>query len=168
MLQFTAGIDKGSVKQPTYNPDGSVSNEAVSLFNDPFKLGKMGIGEGERVDYTGDRVVELVAADATVITPAWTPVVNNEVIAIAADGTETTLTLTNGSVTVTAGAYTKVKYIYDNILVPAEQIPTLKAHMASIALEAKARRIAIFYSQMAARIYNYIKQHLIVYNRSFT
>lgn len=36
-----------------------------------------------------------------------------------------------------------VSYVYNNIIVPQEKIPTLKAEMKSIPLIAKARRIAI-------------------------
>ena len=41
-------------------------------------------------------------------------------------------------------------YTYDNIVIPQETLPTLKAQLQNIGLEAKARRIAVFYSQMAA------------------
>ena len=41
-------------------------------------------------------------------------------------------------------------YTYDNIIIPQEELPTLKAELKNIGLEAHARRIAVFYSQMAA------------------
>ena len=41
-------------------------------------------------------------------------------------------------------------YTYDNIIIPQETLPTLKAELKNIGLEAHARRIAVFYSQMAA------------------
>lgn len=46
----------------------------------------------------------------------------------------------------------KVAYVYDNVTVPqgADKIPTIKAEMKSISLLAKARRIAVYYSQIAA------------------
>lgn len=47
-----------------------------------------------------------------------------------------------------AGA--KIAYVYDNQIIPQETLPTLKAELKNIGLEAKARRIAVFYSQMAA------------------
>lgn len=43
-----------------------------------------------------------------------------------------------------------VAYKYDNVVVPQEKLPTLKAEMKSIPLIAKARRIAVYYSQIAA------------------
>lgn len=44
----------------------------------------------------------------------------------------------------------KVAYKYDNVVIPQETLPTLKAELKNIGLEAHARRIAVFYSQMAA------------------
>ena len=44
----------------------------------------------------------------------------------------------------------KIAYTYDNVIIPQETLPTLKAELKNIGLEAKARRIAVFYSQMAA------------------
>lgn len=51
---------------------------------------------------------------------------------------------------ITVAADTKVAYMYDNVVVPQDDLPTLKAEMKSIPLIAKARRIAVFYSQIAA------------------
>ena len=51
------------------------------------------------------------------------------------------------SASVVAG---KVAYKYDNITVPQNDLPTLKAEIKSIPLLAKARRIAVYYSQIAA------------------
>ena len=49
---------------------------------------------------------------------------------------------------VTAGQ--RVVYIYDNVAIPQNDLPVIRAKMKSIALVAKARRIAIYYSQIAA------------------
>jgi hypothetical protein len=43
-----------------------------------------------------------------------------------------------------------ITYVYNNIVVPQDKLPTIKAEMKSIALVAKARRIAVYYSQIAA------------------
>lgn len=59
-----------------------------------------------------------------------------------------TVTITFGDETV-AGAI-KVGYIYDNVRIPQEDLPTLDMRMEGIALMAKPRRIAIYFSQMAA------------------
>ena len=42
-----------------------------------------------------------------------------------------------------------VKYSYDNVVIPQNDIPTLNAELKAIPLTAKARRIAIYYSQIA-------------------
>ena len=44
----------------------------------------------------------------------------------------------------------KVAYKYDNVVIPQNDLPIVNAHMEGIALAAKARRVAIYYSQMAA------------------
>ena len=61
----------------------------------------------------------------------------------------------NGVVTYTVSdvaAGDKIAYVYDNVVVPqgADKIPTIKAEMKSMSLLAKARRIAVYYSQIAA------------------
>lgn len=134
-IQFVAGSNKGGIVQ------------GETVFNDPFRLGQM---SEDRINYTSSAVVETVAATATTITPAWTPVVDNKVIGIKANGNEVELTLVNGSVTVEAGVYSKVKYLYDNVVIPQNDLPILNAKVQGIPLAAKARRIAIYYSQLAA------------------
>lgn len=49
---------------------------------------------------------------------------------------------------VTAAAVT-VNYVYDNAIVPQNELPTVTAKLDSIPLFAKPRRIAIYYSQLA-------------------
>ena len=133
-LKFTAGTNKGGVAQGT-------------LFNDPFKLGKM---TDERVNYTSSAVVEPLTDGQTKV--AWTPVVADSAKFLDSEGEE----LEGGSIaedgTITdapAGAV-KVAYVYDNVYIPQNDLPILNAEMAGIPLAAKARRIAIYYSQMAA------------------
>ena len=41
-------------------------------------------------------------------------------------------------------------YVYDNIVIPQNDIPLISAEMASMPLLAKARRVAVYYSQIAA------------------
>ena len=134
-LKFTAGTNKGGVKQG-------------DVFNDPFRLGKM---TDERVNYTASAVVEPLTDGQTKV--AWTPVVAGSAKFIDAEGNE----LEGGSIaadgTITLpseGTAVKVAYVYDNIYIPQNDLPILNAEMDTIALEAKARRIAIYYSQMAA------------------
>ena len=135
-LSFTAGSNKGTVKQG-------------DVFNSPFALGAMDEG---RMNYTADKVVELIAPAATEFAPAWTPVVGDKVELLKKDGTTwESKALVGGKVTgLTAGDYTKARYIYNNVDIPQNDLPILNAKMTGIALEAKARRIAVYYSQMAA------------------
>ena len=98
-------------------------------------------------NYTSDRVVEPVTAAGDFV-PAWTPVVGNKVIFKAEDGTETEIEGVDGKFAIPGAG--RVKYVYDNVIIPQETLPTLKAELKNIGLEAKARRIAVFYSQLAA------------------
>lgn len=61
------------------------------------------------------------------------------------DASTAGITLTNGI----TGAAT-LTYNYNNVAIPQNDLPMLTAQMKAIALTAKARRIAIYYSQMAA------------------
>ena len=120
---------------------------AGKTFNTPYKLGEM---DDVRASYTSSNVVEPVTAGEA-FNPAWTPkkgtvkFLVNGVWGTAGDAVEE----------VPANA-TKVAYVYDNIIVPqkdengATNIPTLKAAMNGISLRAHARRIAVYYSQIAA------------------
>lgn len=144
-LKYTLGTEKGGVGENT-------------LVADPYKFGTM---TEDRVNYTADRVVETVPADATSINISWTPIVKGvfkdtdgnlaDVKITAADGTVTYKTLAKGATTIDASAGARVAYVYDNVVVPQKSgIPTLKAELDSIDLHAHARRIAVYYSQIAA------------------
>lgn len=128
LIEYLAGSNKGQ----TSNGD---------LFNNPFKLGDVD------ANYTSQNLVETVSA-AGEFKPAWTPVVGNKVTFIANDGTETELDVIDGKVT--APAEGRIKYVYDNIVVPQNDLPMLRAEMKSIPLIAKARRIAVFYKMIVA------------------
>jgi len=151
-MEIVAGSNKGGVKKG-------------DLINNPFALGNI------ESDYSGARVVEDVTLDAeTKAQLAWSPVLltsDNKLLAgYDADGNEIAVTLTyngaavtytataDGVITVTAGAAAtnvlKVKYIYDNAFIPARDIPTITARERNIPLYAKVRRLAIYYSQLAA------------------
>lgn len=154
-MEIVAGSNKGGVKKG-------------DLINNPFALGDI------ESDYSGSRIVE----DVTLATVegavkgqlAWSPVFltsDNKLLAgYDADGNEIAVALTyNGSpvtytatadgvITVTAGAAAtnvlKVKYIYDNAFIPARDIPTIAAREKNIPLYANVRRLAVYYSQLAA------------------
>lgn len=139
---------------------GTTKGETTSgdVFNSPFALGDVDS------NYTSSVVVEPHAATGT-FTPTFNTLVEG---AFDDNGTKkdlkviTTTTATNTSVvsyanktdsiTVAEGTTVKVGYMYNNVVVPqgADKLPTIKAEMKSIALLARARRIAVYYSQIAA------------------
>lgn len=52
--------------------------------------------------------------------------------------------------TATIDGNVRVCYRYDNVVIPQDDLPLLSAHMDSVSLQARARRIAIVFSQIAA------------------
>ena len=131
-IEYQASTTKGNMK-------------ATTVINDPFRLGAVDS------DFTSERVVETLGADLKLM---WTPVA--EIVkANAADGSTIDVkdwtVAEDGTVTGTGvEAGVKVGYIYNNVVVPQNNIPSIKAEMKSIPLLAKARRIAVYYSQIAA------------------
>ena len=141
-IQYVAGSNKGETAKG-------------DVFNDPFRLGKVD------VNYTAQNVVEANTATAKAdVVLAWTPVVADafdvsgvkyDVKIVAADGTVTYANLeADGKTVKDVPAGAKVAYIYDNVVIPQNDVPVLNAEMKSIPLFAKARRIAVYYSQLAA------------------
>ena len=127
-VKYTVGSNKGESRRG-------------EVLNDPFRLGKVD------VNYTSSKVVEPVAA-AGEVTLAWTPVVGDKVTFIAENGARSELTVTEGKVT--APGKGKIAYEYNNEVIPQHDLPIVNAELASIPLVAKARRVAIYYSQIAA------------------
>lgn len=122
-VKYVAGSNKGETKQG-------------DLFNSPFGLGSVD------TNYTAAKVVETIAKGQTEL--AWGPVVAGSIEKFV-----------DGKWTAVEGTYTpaegdKVRYEYNNVQIPQNDLPIVNAQMESIALQAKARRIAIYYSQMAA------------------
>ena len=132
---------------------------AGETFNSPFALGDA------KPDFTSERVVEEATVAEGKVTLAWAPVAEiGSVIAVegSMDNVTYTFDATTGVVTFVAGEETetanagviptkvKIGYVYNNIVVPQNNIPSIKAEMKSIPLLAKARRIAVYYSQIAA------------------
>lgn len=157
-MQYTAGTAKGG--------------DAGFLINDAFGYGEM---NEQRINYTAATVAESHTATAAEVSAHkfavdWTPVtavssvkIGTTTYAIVPAGSEVANTscsvnLTTGEITFAsssetgfvANAVVKVLYSYDNVTVPQNDLPMLKGHLARIPLEAKARRIAVHYSQMAA------------------
>ena len=148
-INYTAGSKKGDM-----------TNDPADIFNNPFKLGDV-----KSATYTSDRVVETVASFTSGTTKvAWYPVIAGTIRALDADGNEVsdpegTAWTAAADGTITAGDYAsgksasdvaKLAYEYDNIVIPQNDLPILNAKMESIPLLAKARRIAVYYSQIAA------------------
>lgn len=137
-IQYTAGTNKGATAQG-------------DVFNESFKLGAVD------KNYTSSTVVESVVVESSEgaeVTLAWTPVVadafgaGRTVKHIAGDGTVSFLAVVDGKVTVPSTG--RIAYMYDNVVIPQNDLPIVNAKLASIALIAKARRVAIYYSQIAA------------------
>mgnify|MGYP006902867059 CR=1 FL=1 len=130
-MNYVAGSHKGQVAQG-------------DLFNGPFQLGDA------QADYTSSRVVENIDSQATSFAPAWTPVVEGEVdLQKKEDGTWTTMTLVDGKVDIAADTYIKARYLYNNEVIPQNDLPIINAKLDKVELLARARRIAIYYSQFA-------------------
>lgn len=147
-IQYTAGSNKGETKQG-------------DILNDPFRLGKVD------TNYTSERVVEtttVVTEDTALVAQlAWSPVMVDENNKLANGGkiykgttevTEYTVTkegkITFTGSTVSASDTVKVSYVYDNVVIPQNDLSIVNAQMKSLPLVARARRVAIYYSQIAA------------------
>ena len=148
-INYTAGSKKGDM-----------TNDPADIFNNPFQLGDV-----KSATYTSDRVVETVQSFTSETTKvAWYPVIAGSIRALDADGNEVsdpegTAWTAAPDGTITAGSYisgksatdvAKIAYEYDNVIIPQNDLPILNAKMESIPLLAKARRIAVYYSQIAA------------------
>lgn len=140
-LKFVKGTDKGESKRG-------------DLVADPFRLGNVD------VNYTSSLVVEEVEAGEEVQL-AWAPVFAGGKDEFGRDFSPSIVGHPEAKVEVTdakAGKVSitgvpgkvKIRYAYDNVVIPQNDLPILNAEMANIALVAKARRIAVYYSQLAA------------------
>lgn len=143
-----------------YTTGGKQKGETApnTILNNPFRLGDA------QTDYTSSAVVESVDTFTSGTTKlAWLPVATREdnpnkldVRFLDANGAELPVTgdvtvAKDGTVTATVtGTVKKIAYRYDNVVIPQNDLPVLKATMKSIPLLAKARRIAVYYSQIAA------------------
>lgn len=164
-VKYSAGIDKGGVK-------------VNDLFNSPYHMGKMDEDRARYTSDTiseSHKVVDgdIVADTSKSFTLDWAPVLGIKQLMIGdthykvvAAGSEVanesvSFDTNTGKVSFNkddkkfiAGAVVKVLYVYDNVIIPQQEtptsLPTLKASMASVDLHAHARRIAIYYSQIAA------------------
>lgn len=167
MISYTAGTTKGETTQ------GKTLNTPFGLYHDRNDLT---VGNGKvDVNYTGAAVAEkatafseTIGSDTVVfLQTAWFPVYNGDDTASklqvldATTGTAVTVVIDDvhsdfgkGKIAftsgVTSGTEYRVKYVYDNVVIPQNDLPIINVKMESIPLIAKARRIAVYYSQLAA------------------
>lgn len=127
-IEYSYGSNKGATKQG-------------DLISNPFGFGSVD------ADFTGNAVVESVEKAGEIVF-AWTPVAGS--VKFCADGQTEYESLEAKDGKYTATGKGKVAYFYDNVVIPQNDLPMIKAEMKSIALVAKARRIAVYYSQIAA------------------
>ena len=129
-IQYTTGSNKGATVQG-------------GVINSPFGLGNVD------PNYTSARVVEAITEGMAKV--AWTPVIENTAKFLDAAGNvvEGGSVAKDGTMVAPEGAV-KVAYVYDNVVIPQNDLPIINAEMQAIPLIAKARRIAVYYSQIAA------------------
>lgn len=95
---------------------------------------------------TGSTVSRVINGDGSV-TISFTGTAPTTVGTVTYDGTDAKISLTTG---LTENADFKVSYAYNNVVIPQNDLPVLNAQIKALPLIAKARRIAIYYSQIAA------------------
>lgn len=147
----------GYVAYIEYTTGGKQKGETApnTILNNPFRLGDA------QVDYTAAAVSEAIDTKGATedYMFAWTPSVSKTVRAyIGGAWVEVNDSLVvkdeaGNVIGIKKNAFadgTKVAYQYDNVVIPQNDLPVLKAEMKSIPLLAKARRIAVYYSQIAA------------------
>lgn len=128
-MEYIKGTTKGE------STDGDLTNNI-------WQLGDVDI------NYTGNAIVETVTgAETNVNQLGFTPVAGT-LKKFVSDTWQDVEIGGEGAITLTGA--TKVRYLYDNVTVPQEVLPTLKAKLTNIALEAKPRRIAIYYKDVKA------------------
>lgn len=147
-MDYSTGVKKGET------PAGKTLN------------GLFGFGDfnNDRVNYSGTAITETVKVTkgATNVPVEWKIA---SVVAVKLDGTEikttdTTPTYTinddgkgitlSSAVTGDPESTVSILYTYDNVIIPQDKIPTVVGKMNGVSLQAKARRLAIHYSQFAA------------------
>ena len=139
--KFIAGSNKGGIKA------------GKTEFNSPFALAPM---SEERMAYTSSAVVDVITPDGEgKAFLAWTPISSAfapELVGAESGASIKVINAETGEVKVegTSASVLRVKYIYDNVRIPQNDLPIYNVRVERIPLEAKARRIAIYYSQMAA------------------
>jgi hypothetical protein len=128
-VKYTVGSNKGESRQG-------------EVLNDPFRLGKVD------VNYTSAKVVETITQGQTEL--SWGPVVEGSIEKFVPATEEAPAKWEKVASIAGLAAGTKVRYEYNNEVIPQKDLPIVNAELTSIPLVAKARRVAIYYSQIAA------------------
>lgn len=166
-VQYTTGSNKGAY-----------TNDPADVLNDPFHLGSFKKDANGKLDinYTSSKVVEaktaVSAAKKVEGSLNWLPVIPGTVEFVV--GSTTYVDDGNGKIKIkdstevagssidyktgkysfdtTENASTAVfaNYVYDNVVIPQNDLPIVNAQIKAIPLIAKARRVAIYFSQIAA------------------
>ena len=143
-MEYALGTEKGGVGGFAGGPEDGFATVTAN----PFMNGQM---TPDRVRYTSEAVVEALTSELAKVT--WTPVIEGSAFALDAAGNRLegeVKVAHDGTIESLPEGAAKIAYRYDNVLIPQEKLPTLVGHMKGIALKARARRIAVFYSQIAA------------------
>lgn len=177
-LQFTAGSNKGGVEQGEVFNDpfrlGQMTPERVNytaaLVVDLVAAAESGeavkfnpawtplvngfrtiIVDGKEVEFNDNFINRYTKEQlATVKTRTYKVIKANGTVIFANADKDNNVVFDPEMTGAELAANDKVAYKYDNVVIPQKDLPIVNAHMEGIALAAKARRVAIYYSQMAA------------------
>ena len=148
-LQYTYGSNKGGIEQ----------GQPIA---DPFGIAKR---DERNMQYTAQAVVEEVELDGEgMATLSWHPIfaasgkglatVDERTPVVVGGDSGVTVEVIDaaaGKIKVTgATGKVKIKYMYNNVIIPQDDLPIVNVEMKQIPLVAKFRRIAIYYSSIAA------------------
>ena len=123
------------------------------VFSDVFHFGEY---SEDRTNFTSPQLAaELVNLKDGTGYLAWTPIDSAyapALVGAAAGASIELIDAETGEIKVTGVAEetVKVKYVYDQKIIPQHDLPTISAKVEKKSLEAKPRRIAVYFSQMAA------------------
>lgn len=145
-MNFGLGTEVGELGGYTKDEHGEVTG-LKTVTQDPFVWAPM---TEARSAYTGRDIVETVSQANANYVLAFKPTDKDGKVTFIAEGSteKQTLTPTEGKYNVPSAG--RLIYSYDNETVPQAKLPTMVGRMQGITLTAKARRIAVQYSQFAA------------------
>jgi len=177
-LRYTAGTTKGGVNEGDFFNGvyrmGEMTEDRTRYTSDNVNESHTIDANDKLVDIANKKVtldwapvlgvksIAIIAenGDRTPYTPIYEGQPTKATAAKATDGT-VLVDKTNGKLSFASddavfaeNSKVVTMYVYDNVIIPQKEtptsLPTLKAHLDAIDLHAHARRIAIYYSQIAA------------------